>query len=562
MAEIEHDPRLIQPTVPLRESSLWEIEKHYFDNMGIEAWRDEVPMYISSNAFIGHQYAMQMLCFIKDCHANNIDNTKEGTFYILELGSATGSFSFHFLNAFKKLLQEYKIAIKFCYIISDKVEANVKFIRENPAFLAFEENQEVDYAVYDLEVDEDVVLMVRGKKYSEIAPGNKYPLAVIANYIFDCTRQDHFISYKGGLEEVRWGIHSRYKNFDVKQGKHLNELRFSHDYKAIEAEHYYSNPDWNMLLKNYQLLFSDSQAPAQILMPLGAFAFFGKLRSFTNDRFFMILGDKGLAQTQSFPLLEIKDSCSFDGIYSFMVNFHAIASMLQGWGAQAILTQSQNDFKVNLLGMGFDFENFKETQNFFHNTLEVFGPHEYCYIYDEFEANNFRLSLKSILSFLKLSRWDPRAYVAVHDRLMELMPNAGGFLKENIFKAVAQIQKNIYRLDFGADLYNIVGLFYYRQDKNSEALEMFESSLGIRGESSVVHYNIGLVYEREKKLEKALFHYEKSYDLDPKNSDTKLKLSQLGGKPYRTLLMPILKAVLVFGAIFIFSYFNGFFKVS
>ena len=61
------------------------------------AWKDEVPYYVSSNAFIGQRYALLTINYIHDILKQNPHNTEP--FYILEIGGGTGKFSFYFLQA-------------------------------------------------------------------------------------------------------------------------------------------------------------------------------------------------------------------------------------------------------------------------------------------------------------------------------------------------------------------------------------------------------------------------------------------------------------------------------
>ncbi len=41
----------------LSESSIWSIQENYFNHKGVQAWNDEIPFFISSNAFISTPYA-------------------------------------------------------------------------------------------------------------------------------------------------------------------------------------------------------------------------------------------------------------------------------------------------------------------------------------------------------------------------------------------------------------------------------------------------------------------------------------------------------------------------
>ena len=57
MSNEQSNSKYIQEPVRLSESKLWDIQKQYFDTMGINAWEEDVPFYFTNNTFIGYQYA-------------------------------------------------------------------------------------------------------------------------------------------------------------------------------------------------------------------------------------------------------------------------------------------------------------------------------------------------------------------------------------------------------------------------------------------------------------------------------------------------------------------------
>jgi hypothetical protein len=56
---------------------------------------------------------------------------------------------------------------------------------------------------------------------------------------------------------------------------------------------------------------------------------------------------------------------------------------------------------------------------------------------------------------------------------------------------------------------------------------------------------MAIIYEIQKDIPKALYHYEISYQLDKKNKFAKRKLLALKGKYGLLLIFPIFKAVAV-----------------
>jgi tetratricopeptide (TPR) repeat protein len=536
-------PKFIQNPVRLTDSLLWEIQKNYFLTMGIEAWKEEVPFYISSNTFIGHRYASLVYAFIKDyvqLHPEAVNQC----FHILELGSGTGKFSFHFLKAFQEILALEGSNQPFCYVITDLIEKNIDFCEKNQSLQPFLQSNQLDFASFDIEHDKDIFLKKKQKKYSELKAS--VPLIIIGNYVFDCVKHDAFEYENNVFKEVKLGLTSRYPNFNKQTAKHLNDLRLQFESCEVKIDDYYDKSELNQILREYAENLKDKEA--KLMMPLGAFEFLDNIKSLTHNNFLMIAGDKGVALAEGISFFSTENRVTYDGCYSFMVNFHAMGSYLQKKGGDYYPTQNSNHFKVNLFSQGISFSELPRTRTAF-AALETLGPDEYCYIYDEFLTSGYRFSLKGLLSFLRLSQWDPNAFALIHDRLLQLTPVASNQLKVDISAALAKVRDNIYPINFGSDTYLLLGIYYQSQQKLDQAIDHYQKSLETYGDNAASHNNLGIIYETKKNFAKALEHYKKSVELDKKNLFAKRKVLRLTGKPNVTLLLPFLKGLLVLGAL-------------
>ena len=56
----------IEKNVPLSQSKLWHMQMEYYHEAGPQAWDKSVPYFVTSNAFVGHKYALTYLSFAKD----------------------------------------------------------------------------------------------------------------------------------------------------------------------------------------------------------------------------------------------------------------------------------------------------------------------------------------------------------------------------------------------------------------------------------------------------------------------------------------------------------------
>ncbi len=538
----EHDPRLIEPPMRLSESKLWEIQRNYFTTMGVDAWKEEVPSYISSNAFIGYHYALLVIEYIKDTRRNHPDTVND-TFYIAELGSGMGKFSFYFLKAFKKLQALHDLTEqKFCYVITDIVEKNIEFCQKNPCFKPFLEKNELDFSIFNVEDGQDLHLRLQNRDYSSLR--SKAPLIIIANYTFDCIKQDAFEITGGKLQEEKVGLRSRYKNFDIKKSKHLKDLQFNYQNYDIDPANYYENPYLNEILQDYAKNITED---AVLMIPLGAIQFLDHLNTLSQGRYFMIVGDKGISQLEKIPYLVKNYRMTYDGCYSFFVNLHCMGEYIKKQGGDCLLTSNDNNFKVCLFSQGASIRELRNTNACFQTYIERLGPDEYCYIYDEFLSNSYRFNIRSLMSFLRLSEWDPTAYAAIHDRLIELVPIGERSILEDVKMDLLKVRDNIYQITIGDDIYNFLGIFFQTQAIDDIALELYTKSLEVFGDRAAPHNNAGMIYDKQHNTAKALYHFQKAHELDKQNKFAQKRSAILSGKPNYSLLMPLFKLAVVLG---------------
>ena len=141
----EPNTQTLQNNVPLSQSYLWKYQRDFFAKEGINAWDKKVPFYITSNPYIANSYANIVIRFIQDCIRNK-SYDKSKPFYILELGTGTGKFSFYMLRRLVELQNEFKLNdVSFVYVMSDFTKNNMKFWERHPAFKSYIKNDMLDF---------------------------------------------------------------------------------------------------------------------------------------------------------------------------------------------------------------------------------------------------------------------------------------------------------------------------------------------------------------------------------------------------------------------------------
>lgn len=546
------DPKCVELPVRASQSKLWEIQRNYFRSMGIEAWDGVVPYYISSNRFIAQRYANLAICAIQDWVKRD-PRCQSEMFYFLELGCGTGKFSFNFLKAFEALLKVHKLDwVKYCYILSDVADKNIAFCQTNPDFASYIAQKKVDFTHFDIVNDKDFTLIHSQKHFSSL--GVLTPLTVIANYTFDCVELDLFEHRENQYHEVKLGIKSRYNHFDIAKSKHLDDLRLEYTSDLVNIENYYADLILQDILKNYQIKFKG--ADFFLAVPLGAIEFIRTLALLTNNKYLIISGDKGVSQLQNIPLIEKKHLASYDGCYSFYVNFQALGEYVQQLGGDSLLTTSALGFKVNLYSGSIPFSDLVNTAAFYDIFLEKMGPSEYCSFYSEYISNAYRYNFPALISFVKMSEYDPEAYTLIHERLLEILPSLDRAAILQLESVLQRVQENIYGIKMGDNIYNLVGVIYYLIKQYDKAQPLFERSIMLFPKDASPYHNLGLLHQAREQIPEAIENFKKAYELDKTDELAKHRYQILSGKPSTRWVKPFLKTLLVLGLIGAALYFT------
>jgi hypothetical protein len=186
-------PHVLQGPQPFAQSMLWDLQRRYFAERGVDAWRQgEVPHYVTSNPRMADSYAQIVLAFLRDRQRlAGADEPAAEPLYICELGAGSGRFAFHFLTRLVRLCEQAGVPVgAFRYVLTDQAQANVRFWREHARFQAFFAAGLLDVAEFDISQSGDIALQM-GKV--SIGPGSlARPLVVVANYVFDSIPQDLF----------------------------------------------------------------------------------------------------------------------------------------------------------------------------------------------------------------------------------------------------------------------------------------------------------------------------------------------------------------------------------
>ncbi|MEW6284227.1 MAG: hypothetical protein AB1758_36775, partial [Candidatus Eremiobacterota bacterium] len=251
----------------ISKSGLWKMQEDYYRTMGVRAWDDRTPFYVTNSLVIAEAYAHLILSFLLDFPVD-----PEEPLYLLELGTGTGRFGYHLTRELKRKLACFPQTrdVRFTLVMTDVVKDNLRFWEAHERLAPLGEH--LDFALFRPEHENTLKLRKSGKTLERV----KNPLIVLANYFFDSIRHDEFHCDQGRVEECLIDIvrkpklmHSTRHRLDIR------DVEVQRTYRPVDPETRYDNPEWNRILCGYR----DTVQAGAVTLPVGGLRSLANLRS-------------------------------------------------------------------------------------------------------------------------------------------------------------------------------------------------------------------------------------------------------------------------------------------
>src|SRR6185369_7456867 len=296
----------------LSRSLLWRLQRNYFEQQGIEAWRSgAVPHHITSSPFIADAYARVVMGFLRDWSTLDCGQPV----HIVELGSGSGRFAYSFLKKFLNLHRNSVLkTIPIRYVMTDFTESNIEHWRTHPSLVPFIKEGLLDLARFDLESDVQLELLYSGDVLSTDTLRN--PLIVISNYVFDSTPQDAFVAAEDELFELLITLTTPQNESDPADPDILSRIEISAIENSIDGN-YYEDLRWNRILLDYKQRLSG----ASFLFPTSALRCINNLHCLSGGRMLLLSGDRGYSRDEELNLGRGTPALAMHGSFSMMVDY-------------------------------------------------------------------------------------------------------------------------------------------------------------------------------------------------------------------------------------------------
>jgi tetratricopeptide (TPR) repeat protein len=510
--------------MPLSKSILWKLQRNFFEGQGIEAWRQgTVPHYVTSNPFIANAYAKVIFGFIRDCTAVTGDSANDSfppldpsqPLYIIELGSGSGRFAYHFL---KKFLAFYRSSvlkdIPFTYVMTDFSEQNVDFWCEHQSLKPLVDEGVLDFALFDGEWDDELKLTESG---DVLARGTvKNPMVVIANYFFDSIPQDAFFVQGGQLQEGLVTVTSYQQEPDLDDQEILSRVQISYERNRVEPD-YYENPEWNEILEYYKTRLDDTA----FLFPCAAMQCIENFSQISDGRLLLVSGDKGYSREEDL-LGRGEPAIIRHGSFSMMVNYHAIGKYVVKQGGHPLHTTHRHaHLNISAFLLGSNPGGYTETHQAYREAIESCGPDDFYALKKAIEHEYHSWTLEQLLAYIRLSGFDAKITLACYPALMDRIEYASESEKKELHRVIQQVWEVYYPLAEDQDLASHLGVLLYEMGYYTEALELFARSVELYGPDATISYNMGLCHYGLREMESALRCVNEALVLEPEFEDAR-----------------------------------------
>jgi len=503
---------LIEQNKRFSKCYLWELQRSYFDQEGINAWVSQVPFFVTSNPFIANCYATLVISFIRDW-VNKHPDAKNHPFYIMELGTGSGQFSFYVQKQLHQMRRELGMDdIKICYIMSDFTESNIKYWETHPALQPYLQDGSLDFAIYNMENDDPITLY--NKKVALTPENFVNPLTVFANYIFDTVSHDIFSVTNGRLHEVLVSLTT--DQDDLRDGKAVDGEKISIDYtQQVIRGPYYSDPHFNAILADYQHTLKDTN----FLFPIGGLLAVKKLKKLTNDKLFIISSDKGYSTLDTIDNLGYP-TLAFHGSFSMMVNFHAMGEYFRHSGGDYFLQSQRKGIKTEVFTSGFKLADLPETRVAINRVVEGMSPADYFILHRRMSDSFQECGLDTLASHMAFSGWDPYIFHKLNSRINSQIDDAESATITYMIENIPKIIDNFYYMPKADNTFFEVAVFCHMSKHYEQALHYYKQSEPYCTDSKFgLYYNMALCENHLGKLEDALASFKKACELDPDSKE-------------------------------------------
>lgn len=513
---------LVESERPFAESLVWERQRRYFVERGIDAWRNGlVPSYATSHPAIASRYAEIVFAFWRD--QSGVPSSQP--LYVCELGAGSGRFAFHFLQHLEQLCESADVPLSsFVYVLTDIAEKNLAFWRAHPSFATWFAAGVLDVAPFDATHSAELDLRVREMTLAPDAL--ERPLVVIANYVFDSIPADLLFVAEQRVFRCTVSLIAPPNTAGNDDEALPADVRAVYDRTPLGGLVVPNDTHVPEILEAYRLEFDG----AYVLFPDAGLRAAQNLRALSSRGMLLLTADKGQHRLADVgrrdpPLLQRHGSFSLD------VNYHAFAQLCELGGGRARFPDFYGSLAIGALLFVEDPQAYRETQAAYERAIVDFGPDDVLEVAALAHREAATLSFGQLLAYLRLGGYSQRNFLAFASRLEELAPTLDARERAALIATLERVWERSFPLGEEPDIAFTSASLLYHVDAHAEALLFFQRSVEHFGEHIGTTYNMAVCQQLLGKRDDAMELLRTVLRHDPAHADARRRLKALGAKP-------------------------------
>ncbi|MGE3726200.1 MAG: hypothetical protein AB7I41_11660 [Candidatus Sericytochromatia bacterium] len=525
--------QLLEKDKRLSESKLWQMLENYYQHAGLDAWL-QLPFYATSNAFIAEQYAELVVAFLLDLAP---DLNPQEPVYILELAAGSGYFGFLCLQALQRRLRCFSALNPFSvvYVMTDFSEKNLKAWEQSPQLAPYAQAGQLDFALFKPESQAKFKLKRAGRVVKAGSLAN--PLIAFANYFFDSIRQDYFQIENGEIQEALVSLVHELKP-DLNRPKSppsFAQIHVNERYIPLK-EPRYAEARWNQLLESYR-----TEAPElSLLFPIGALMVLTQLEKISPAGLMLISTDKGFHDPAYLQGLRPVPFTPHSGVFSYMVNYHALARYFRQAGGLAQGTQEYYSL-TSLVGMAplAKSNPLPQTHYCLQERFVRQNPIKSLFILLELFKSKDLLAGVEIkerylmaMAAIQTACFDIYYFLVLAPHLAEALTGLGpDYLEDDLPGLLKQVETRLYDLVAGFDsAYEWLRHLYYELGQLDDSLRLNARILARSGPDFKTAYYAAAVAELQGRFGEALQGYTQALLHNPQDEMAQAGLQRMVAK--------------------------------
>lgn len=513
-------PKALDKPRRVSESMLWKINEDFYRSLGVEAWDNRTPSFVTNSAFMAEAYADLITSALIDM-APFIDRRQP--IMILDLASGIGRLGFYLLRELNRKFRYFPQTrgLPFRLVLSDFTETTAEFWEHHPHLTQYFQSGQLDTAVFRPETDTLLTLRASGE---ELAPGQLVnPMFVTANYFFDSIRHDQFRVEDGDLHECMVTLRQKPKpEHSSEERVDIRDVIVDKAYVPVKNEPYYEDPEWNQLLDFYH----QNVVKGDIMIPVGGLATLANLRALSNDNLVMLASDKGYTFWEDMACFLDHPLSHHDGSFSHAVNFHGLAAPFVNRGGHYFRTTHKELNSVHtacMMTTRFPFEPNHLAYAFLErvdrsNLINTISEQHQLY---RTRAMQMNPPLYSQLCFIKMNLYDPKALDSCGKMLLQELPNLRFSLRPDVMRMVDEVWNNYFPFKGASNAPFWLGQICYHLGVYDRAAFFFDRAIEHFGEDDILWFLKGSCLEASGDKDGAHECYQRCLKLNPKMAEAR-----------------------------------------